>query len=86
MLNTNQIEALKKLATTGPAITERGVAKFADGTTLNGNMENKLRALGLIEKFEAGTRQIYVRDIRQHRTAIITGYRITEAGKAAINA
>lgn len=89
MLNNKQIEALKKLAV-GPAMQNEqgfpiGVAKNWDGTTLNGNMINKLHELGLIEKRVTGVRQIWVRDIQQHRPLGIVGYFITEAGKAAIN-
>ena len=88
MLNVKQIEALKKLAA-APAVQNAagqpiGVAKHGDGSTLNGNMINNLKAQGLIEKKTIGSREIWVRDIQQHRPLGIVEYSITEKGKAAI--
>lgn len=88
MLNAKQIESLNKLAV-GPAVQNAygkpiGVAKHTDGSTLNGNMLNKLMEKGLVERVVIGQREIWVRDIQQHRPLGIVEYRITATGLAAI--
>jgi hypothetical protein len=88
MLNDKQREALAKLAVAPAMQNEQGfplgVAKNWDGSTLNGNMINKLRELGYITKEAAGERQMYVRDIRAYRPVTIMRYAITPAGKLAL--
>jgi hypothetical protein len=86
VLNQKQYDALSKL----PAIQNEkgapiGTAKFSDGTTLNGNMINKLQSMGFIEHSTIRHRDIYVKDIRQHRQIGIVEYRITESGKKALD-
>lgn len=85
MLNTKQIEALKKLMVSPAKNTNAGVAKHHDGTTLNGNIIRSLYTLGFVANRATGeTRQATYSGIKH--TVNVSVWEITEAGKAAINA
>lgn len=86
MLNSKQIEALKKLMT-APALQNAkgqplGVAKHHDGTTFNGNLANHLKEVGLVEFIRTDD------DGSTNRTTGVTykvsEWRITESGKKAL--
>jgi hypothetical protein len=74
-LTAKQTEALQLVATGNVIAIVRGIEGFE---TINGNTENKLRALKLIEKKAAGTRA------RNGFTIEISTWALTEAGKAAL--
>jgi hypothetical protein len=76
-LTAKQTEALQLVATGNVIAIVRGIEGFE---TINGNTENKLRALKLIEKKAAGTR------VRNGFTIEISTWALTEAGKAALGA
>lgn len=89
MLNAKQIEALKKLAV-APALQNEmgaaaGITKFSDGTTFNGNLQNKLHSMGLVSVQATGRvnmRKVY----GVLMPCKVCEWTITEAGKVAINA
>lgn len=88
-MTKQQKEALKKLAV-APATRNAkgsplGVAKFADGTTLNGNLLNALMDAGWV--FGKGSGEYHTRTSRISKRSYqveMNVYAITEAGRQAL--